>query len=132
MTMNRLNGWVVLAAILTAGCASAPEQTIENEGATAALSAVQGTQAAAAATAALSAAQGAQATGTAAPTAPVAELDANSLDPGSVVRCREMLKPGSNVVVRQCMSRDDWKRYERMLELQAQQMLRTMQGSAFR
>jgi hypothetical protein len=55
-------------------------------------------------------------------------LDENSLNTGSVVVCRQMLRQLSNVIDRQCMTRDNWKIYERALELQAQRILRNMRG----
>lgn len=63
---------------------------------------------------------------------PDATVDARDPNPGATVRCREILRPGSNVIVQQCMTLDDWKRFERRQELEAQEILRTLQGGAYR
>lgn len=46
--------------------------------------------------------------------------------------CRLMLQNASNQLVQRCMSRRDWRTYERAQEMWAQQMLRQMQGSPYR
>jgi ABC-type enterochelin transport system substrate-binding protein len=119
--MSHYTYCIALAVVLT-GCAAAHERP-------AALATAPETSSAAT----VQQAQSSTAEAARAPeqVAEVAVLDANTLDPGSVVICREMLKPSSNVIVRQCMTRDDWKRYERMQTLQAQTILRQMQGNAF-
>ena len=48
------------------------------------------------------------------------------------VVCRLMLQNASNQLVQRCMSRQDWRTYERAQEIWAQQMLRQMQGSPYR
>lgn len=104
---------LVLAAVLVAGCASAPEQTAGRLGQTPER-------------------QDSAAPVVAEGEAPVVGLEEVALDPGSVVVCREMLKQGSNVIVARCMSRNDWKRYQRIESLEAQRIVRTLQGSAYR
>ncbi len=106
--MNPIKLCLMLAAALVAGCASAPEQ----------LSASTGTQAAA------------ELVGEIDPT--VVTLEEITLNPGSVIVCREMLKQGSNVIVKTCMSRDDWVRYKRREARDAAAVVRFLQGSAFR
>jgi hypothetical protein len=110
---------VVLAGLFAAGCASTPDETALSE------------SVASAASLSVSGQPGAEA---AAPSdgLEVITVDANSLDPGSVVKCKDMLRPASNVIQTRCMSRDDWKRYERAEALWAQQQLRLMQGGAYR
>ena len=99
---------LVLAAALVAGCASAPEQ----------LTASTGTQAAAGFVDEIE------------PT--VVSLEEITLNPGSVVICRDMLKQGSNVIITTCLSRDDWQRYERREARDAAEIVRFLQGSAYR
>jgi NAD(P)H-hydrate repair Nnr-like enzyme with NAD(P)H-hydrate dehydratase domain len=125
--MDRLKGLTVLVVLIFAGCASAPEQ--------ATLADAAATHSGSGQTAFAVGSDGAPDSSASAveeeePT--LAVLDASTFYPGSVVVCKDMLKPGSNVVITQCMTRDDWKRFERALELQAQQMLRQWQGSGFR
>ncbi len=62
----------------------------------------------------------------------VVSIEEINIPPGSVIRCREMLKRGSNVIVPICMSRDAWKRYEREEAREAAAFVRMLQGSAFR
>jgi hypothetical protein len=102
----------LLTMMLAGGCASAP-QTADN-------------------------AEGAAATDPAviafADAAPVLQLDIEEFDsdPRHEIVCRQMLKPASNVIVQHCLSRDDWKQYERAEARHAQAMLRIMQGGAYR
>jgi hypothetical protein len=63
---------------------------------------------------------------------PDATVDARDPNPGSTVTCREMLKQGSNVIIKQCMTQDDWKTFERLQEQDAKAVLRTLQGGAYR
>jgi hypothetical protein len=51
--------------------------------------------------------------------------------PGSEVRCRDMLKPGSNVIVTQCATLDDWKQYESLEMRRAQALIRALQSGAY-
>ena len=62
----------------------------------------------------------------------VLQLEVENIDPGTVVVCRQMLRPASNVIERRCMTRDDWEIYEKAVEMNAKQLLRWMQGSSFR
>jgi hypothetical protein len=108
VAMSTLKYGLVLAAALAAGCASAPEELTANATAPASVAPLEEAE-------------------------PVeVTLDEISLDPGSVVICREMLKQGSNVITTMCMSRDDWKRYERRMAQDAAEIVRFLQGSAYR
>lgn len=132
-----ING-VMLATIFAAGCASAPERASGPSAAPppAAVSAQApqqdvvatgvGAEAAAAAPAVTGAAA-AEAT-TAQAVVEASELTQNA---GSIVTCRDVLITGSNVMTMRCMTRDDWERFAHMQMLEAQEMLRKMQGSAF-
>ena len=46
--------------------------------------------------------------------------------------CRDLLKPNSNVIVRQCLTEADWKRYKNAEAQKAAQIVRMMQGGAYR
>jgi hypothetical protein len=103
-----------LVAVLLVGCASAPERIANN--------------AAQAATETVS--TGATTDGS--ELEPIAiELKARDFDPNVVYRCRDMLKPGSNVIVTYCGTGADWKKLEAQQARIAREMLRTMQGSGF-
>lgn len=116
--MSPLKWCTISAAALVAACASTPPVP--------SASLTEATQGAATGATALAAAT------SEVNSENVLVLDANNQNPGSVVSCRDMLQVGSNVIKTRCMSRDGWKRYERQLELHAQQMLRQMQGSGYR
>lgn len=62
----------------------------------------------------------------------VVTLEEISIDPGSVVICRDGLKQGSNVIVTTCMSRNDWKRRKVREAAEAASFVRTLQGGAYR
>ena len=99
-----------------AGCASTPEIADETS---AAAPSVTATQAAAVAPSGV---------------VPNTVVDANELvarTPPPVI-CKEILKPGSNVHVQQCMTADNWKRYERYEAQNAAELVRMMQGGAYR
>jgi hypothetical protein len=107
--MNRLGfSTLFAAASLVAGCAVSPQA--EPTGGTAQI-AVQ--------------------TGGDPEVVPSFAVDAQAVHPGSEVRCREVLKPGSNVIITQCRTADDWKRYERRESLRAQALVRALQGSHY-
>lgn len=106
---------VALTTALAAACASTPNPPTASAGAQAALVAEAAERA----------------PGAELESSEVLVVDASNQDPGSVISCREMLKPASNVIVTQCMSENDWKRYKRQQEIWAQQQLRRMQGSGF-
>jgi len=111
--MCRLKSWlIVLLAALAAACASAPPETSE--------------------VAAAATVPTADATALTAAATDAVVLNAEEFDPGSEVVCADMLKTGSNVIVRRCLSRRDWKRFEQMQAQQAQELLRTWQGGAYR
>ena len=61
----------------------------------------------------------------------VVRLTPSDEHPDLAVTCREMLKPGSNVIVKRCMTQSDWKKYKMLEARMAQQMLRVMQGNGF-
>ena len=46
--------------------------------------------------------------------------------------CRDVLKQGSNVLVRQCMTEANWKFYRRRDAQQAAELTRMLQGSHYR
>ncbi len=99
---------LMLAAALVAGCASAPEELtarVDTPVAAALADEVDPTE---------------------------VTLEELTLNPGSVIICREMLKQGSNVIIRRCLSRDDWKLYKRREARDAAEIVRFLQGSAFR
>jgi hypothetical protein len=117
IAMSRSKAYVVLAALLAAGCASTPEIADEAPAAAAVVATTQ-------------------APGAVAPSSvvPNAVVDANELvarTPPPVI-CKEILKPGSNVHVQQCMTADNWKRYQRYEAQNAAELVRMMQGGAYR
>ena len=110
MSPFQCNAAVLIAGLL-GGCASAPEQITANPA-----------QVATEADEKAIVAEGA------ALEPVVLELDVRDLDPGLVVTCRDMLQPNSNTLRMRCMTRDDWKRFEREEARQAEQTVRRMQG----
>ena len=62
----------------------------------------------------------------------VVDLNEIALGPGEIVRCRDMLKPGSNVIVTYCLTGEDWEQFERLEAVWAQEMLRSMRRGRFR
>jgi len=120
--MGRFKFYVALAAVaLAAGCAAAPERAAENG--------VAGEPAQEAAGAATTTARGAAVADTVTPSL---AIDAIDPAPESRVTCREMLKQGSNVIITQCMTLADWKRFERRQARDAQEIVRMLQGGAYR
>lgn len=119
--MGRFNWVMALTTTLLAACTSAPEQAAV-------------IRAAAAATPA--AARTTEATEGGAVEAAAVEPDliveAGNQDPGSEIRCREMLKQGSNVIVTRCMTMADWEEFERRQALDAQEIVRRLQGGNYR
>ena len=114
--MRGIKAYVVLAAFLAAGCASSPE--VADEAPVAAALAATPSATAAAPNA----------------VAPNTVVDANELiarTPPPVI-CKEILKPGSNVHIQQCMTAANWKRYERYEAANAAELVRMMQGGAYR
>lgn len=55
-------------------------------------------------------------------------VDARDQHPGSTVKCREMLSPASNVIVKKCMTIDDWKAYDAAQSEAAKRFLRSLRG----
>jgi hypothetical protein len=110
--MSRAKAYVALVTLLvTAGCAAGPEIADE-----------------ASAEVAVSAADG---SGTVVPDTIV---DANELvarTPPPVI-CRHVLKQGSNVIIEQCRTAQDWKLYERRQAQEAAAIVRTLQRGAYR
>jgi hypothetical protein len=105
--VNRLNG-VALVVLLAAGCARAPE--LANDGAAPQAEA----ELAAAVTPDL--------------VIDVNELAARTPPP---ILCRDMLRPGSNVIVKTCGTTADWKRFERRQEKAAEETVRTFQRGRY-
>lgn len=109
--MSRTKAWVALVTLVAAaGCASAPETTEAPPEAAIAATEDSGT------------------------VVPDAIVDANELvarTPPPVI-CRHMLKQGSNVIIQQCMTAENWKRFERRQAQEAQSIVRTLQRGAFR
>lgn len=117
----RDRAWCLLAAaLLSAGCASAPATPSAGI-------ALNG--AAAEATEDSAAAQSAAVSGLA-QIAPTLTVDVNRLPPAdnTGLVCREMLKPLSNVIITKCMTPAAWKNYRKAEARQAQELLRIMQS----
>ena len=115
--MSRSKAYVVLAALFFAGCASAPE-----------VASVAGANEAPGTAAAIAN------TESSATVVPDAVVDANELvanTPKPPV-CREVLKPNSNVHERRCMSAEHWKLWDQAEARRSAEIVRMMQGSAFR
>jgi hypothetical protein len=121
--MSPSKAYVVLAALVAAGCASDVEVA----------TATAPSEAVATAAAPLAAAPSPPATGSAA-VVPEAVIDANELVANTPARpiCREMLRPNSNVRTRYCMSAEHWQIYDRAEAQRAGEILRTWQGGAYR
>lgn len=128
--MNGLKCIAALACVLAAGCASAPERTSRSVPAepAATLAAAGGAGEGGIAADSPLAADGAIAAQSETET-PVADLQPAD---GAVVTCRELLQPASNTIVKRCASRDDWKTYDRAVELWSQQQLGLWRGSPYR
>jgi hypothetical protein len=118
--MSPRKAYVVLAALVAAGCASNLE--VDNRIATEAVTNASPTLAAASSSAATGSATG----------APV--IDANDLIANTAPRpvCREMLRPNSNVRTKHCMSAEAWQVYDRAEAQRAGELVRTWQGGAYR
>ena len=115
--MRPTKAYVALAILLTAGCASSPEVTDEAVLAAPALAAAPTSASPSAGT-----------------VVPNTVIDANELiasTPAPPI-CREILKFNSNVHERICMSAAHWKAWEQAEARRAAEIVRMMQGSAFR
>jgi hypothetical protein len=115
--MRPTQAYVALAMLLAAGCTSSPEVADEAVIATPALAAAPSSASPSAGT-----------------IVPDAIIDANELianTPAPPI-CREVLKFNSNVHERRCMSAEHWKQWERAEAQRAAEIVRMMQGSAFR
>lgn len=120
--MSPTKAYVVLAAVVAAGCARAPEAAdVAATGAPAVAPSIA---------AAPSDASGASAD----VLVPDAIIDANDLVANTPARpiCREMLRPNSNVRTKQCMSAESWELYDRAEAQRAAELLRTWQGGRYR
>jgi hypothetical protein len=117
IVMSRDKAYVVLAPLLLTGCAGAPD--VAREAPTAALVAEAPATAPAATSAAI---------------VPDAVIDANELIANTPPKpiCRDMLRPNSNVHVKTCMREEDWKIYDRLEAQRAGELVRMMQGGAYR
>jgi hypothetical protein len=112
----RFNQYLAIAALVLAGCASNPDLEEGGTVASAAPATRAGPQASAAAV------------------TPDLVVDVNDLAaraPAPVI-CRDMLRPNSNVIVRQCLTQADWKRFKIAEAQRAAEIVRMMQGRAFR
>jgi hypothetical protein len=110
---------VALVALAASGCAGAPDRDSAN---------------APAAVIEPAAARANAAPSESVLTKPDLIIDVNELAaraPPEVV-CRDTLKQGSNVIVRQCMTPESWKIYERRQAQEAAQIVRMMQGNPYR
>ncbi len=115
--MRPTQAYAVLALLLAAVCASGPEVADEAGIAAPALVATPSSSSPVAGT-----------------VVPDTVIDANELiasTPAPPI-CREVLKPNSNVHERRCMSAEHWKLWERAEAQRAAEIVRMMQGSAFR
>jgi hypothetical protein len=66
------------------------------------------------------------------PTTTPLTVDGNALAQRGVITCREILKPNSNVHINQCMTAEDWRRWERLEAQRAAELVRMMQGGRYR
>ena len=120
--MRPSKAYVVLAALVAAGCASNPEV------------ATDAVPTAAPPLAAAAAAAASPAAGGSATVVPDTVIDANELianTPPPPV-CREMLRPNSNVRTKTCMSAEHWRLYDRAEAQRAGELLRTWQSGTLR
>lgn len=126
--MSPLKAYVVLAALIAAGCASNPEVATESDAAAAVATAAPPLAAAA------SPATAGSATAGSATAAPDTVIDANELIASTPPRpvCREMLRPNSNVRQTYCMTAEQWQIYDRAEAQRAGELVRTFQGGAYR
>jgi hypothetical protein len=109
---------LAFAGLVVAGCAANPELESSNAAASvvpAATAADARPEAAAAVT----------------PDLVVDVKDLAARAPSPII-CRDMLKPNSNVIVRQCLTEPDWKRYRAAEAQRAAQLVRMMQGGGYR
>ena len=115
--MRPTKAYVVLAMLLAAGCAGSPEVADEAVIAAPALAAAPNSASPSAGT-----------------VVPDTVIDANELianTPAPPI-CREVLKFNSNVHERRCMSAEHWKVWEQAEARRAAEIVRMMQGQAFR
>lgn len=125
--MRRLTKFAaLLASLAVAGCASAPPST-DGEGSAIAPPAATGVQAQAQVRT-QSASPSAAAEGGAGEVTPNLVVDARDPNPSGTVVCRELLREGSNVIVKRCMTLKDWETFERIQEQQAEDFVRRLQG----
>ena len=115
--MSPSKAYVVLAALLAAGCASDPQVTTETSAAASTITAAPSPAATGSATA-----------------VPDAVIDANELIASTPPRpiCREMLRPNSNVRTKYCMTAEQWQLYDRAEAQRAGEILRTWQSGTLR
>ena len=137
--MKRLSLLAGLAAVVLAGCASAPQgRSLQPAAAgfTSAPAVEYSDEDSAAAGRAVVAprTEAAEAADTADDGGEIVvqgQVDAQDVHPGSQVVCKEMLQHASNVIRTRCLTRDGWKRYERAESQRAQAILRAWQGSPY-
>jgi hypothetical protein len=114
----RFKPCLAFAALVLAGCAANSE--LEDVGTLAS-----------AAPAATAADATSQASGAVTPDLVVDVNDLAARAPAPVI-CRDMLRPNSNVIVRQCLTEADWKRFKTAEAQRAAEIVRMMQGRAYR
>jgi hypothetical protein len=116
--VERFKQCLALAALVVAGCAAQRELEVSNT--------VPSFAAPATATDA-----GPRAATAVTPDLVVDVNDLAARAPAPVI-CRDMLKPNSNVIVRQCLTEADWKRFKTAEAARAAQIVRMMQGGGYR
>ena len=115
--MRATKAYLAVAMLLVAGCAGSPQVAEQAPAAAAPAAAVP--------------APAGELTAAVVPDAvlDIQEINASTAPP---IICRELLKPNSNVHVRQCMTESDWKIYKRAEALRAEELTRMFQGKLYR
>lgn len=114
----RFKQCLTLAALVLAGCAANSE--LED-----------GDTLASAAPAATAADATSQASAAVTPDLVIDVNDLAARAPAPVI-CRDVLRPNSNVIVRQCLTQADWKRFQTAEAQRAGEIVRMLQGRAYR
>jgi hypothetical protein len=123
--MSRLTKFAaLLASLAVAACASAPQST---DGAGSAIAPSAATEAQAQVQT-QSESESAAAEGAAGEVTPNLVVDARDPNPSGTVVCRELLREGSNVIIKRCMTLKDWETFERIQAQQAEDFVRRLQG----
>ena len=116
--MVRFKQCMALAALVLAGCAASPEleDGVTLASATPAARATDATP---------------QASAAVTPDLVVDVSDLAARNPPLVI-CRDLLQRNSNVIVRQCMTEAQWKRFKQIEAQEAAAIVRGLQGGAYR